>query len=214
MHRAWRPFRTVPPACGPGQVTTPRGRSFALHPENITLVLYTHLIGLESSALVLASPVLKHCSSRSTCPNSGWPAGSHAGHGGRHRSRVRGDAPVAFVPSETRSRPPIERRTRLLNHLACAAPQPCNAVHPVQYWLTRLQPPVVASMLAGAVLLPLALPDSNSSIPGWPQVDRAGIRASALQRAPGGTYRGTLQGLANVCLFCRMRYETFLIMAY
>jgi hypothetical protein len=137
-----------------------------LHPENITLVLCTHLIGLESSARVLTSHVLKHCSSRYTCPNSGWPAGSHAGHGGRHRSRVRGDAPVAFVPSETRRRPPIERRTRMLNHLACAAPQPCNAVHPFQYWLTRLQPPVVDSMLAGAVLLPLALPDSSSSIPG------------------------------------------------
>jgi hypothetical protein len=46
------------------------------------------------------------------------------------------------VSSETRRRPLIEWRTRLLNHLACAPPQPCNAVRPAEYWL---QPPVVDS---------------------------------------------------------------------
>jgi hypothetical protein len=59
-------------------------------------------------------------------------------HGGQQRSR--GEAPGAFVSSETRQRRLIERRTRLLNLLACAPPLPCNAVHPSQYWLTLLQP--------------------------------------------------------------------------
>jgi hypothetical protein len=153
MHRAWRPFRTVPASMWARSLPTTRRRIFALPPD-IILVLCTHLAGLESNALALTSHVLRHCSSRYTCPNSGWPAESHAGHGGRHRSRVRGDAPVAFVPSETRQPPPIERRTRPLNHFACAAPRPCNAVHPDQYWLTQLQPPVVDSMLAGAVVVP------------------------------------------------------------
>jgi hypothetical protein len=41
-------------------------------------------------------------------------------------------------------------------------------------------------------------------------MNRASIRALASQHTlPGGTYRGTLQGLANVCLFSRMRYKMF-----
>jgi hypothetical protein len=44
-------------------------------------------------------------------------------------------------------------------------------------------------------------------------MNRASIRALASQHTlPGGTYRGTLQGLANVCFFSRMRYKMFLKM--